>query len=196
MSHAYIFYGKAGSGKGTQALELKKHLESTGKKVLYIETGALFRQFVESNDSFAAKRTSEVINSGQLMPAFFPVYLWAHELIRNYTGTEDIIFDGVARILDEAPIIASAIEFFKIDKTFVFHIAITDESAITRLQSRGQGRADDASITKIKERLALYQKDTVPVIDYFKKREHVQFFEIDGEPEVAAVTSEIIKALA
>ena len=57
MSQAYLFYGKAGSGKGTQAVELKKTLESEGRKVLYIETGELFRKFVASSQSFAAKRT-------------------------------------------------------------------------------------------------------------------------------------------
>lgn len=191
MSNAYIFYGKAGSGKGTQALELKKHLESQGRSVLYIETGALFRNFVASNASFAAKRTSEVIDNGQLMPAFFPIYLWAHELIQNFTGTEDVILDGVARRIEETPIIDSAIEFFNVEKTFVFHIDITDETAIERLQNRGQGRADDASLARIRERLDLYQKDTVPVINYFRDHDHVQFVEINGELDVAGVLEQV-----
>ncbi len=195
MAKAYIFFGKAGSGKGTQALELKKYLESQKRSVLYIETGALFRNFVANTASFAAKRTSQVIDNGQLMPAFFPIYLWAHELIQSFTGTEDIIFDGVARRIEEAPIIDSAIEFFNVEKTFVFHIDITDETAIERLQNRGQGRTDDASLIKIRERLDLYQKDTVPVINYFRDHDNVQFVKIDGELNVEHVAKQIGKVL-
>lgn len=195
MSNAYIFYGKAGSGKGTQALELKRHLESQGRSVLYVETGGLFRNFIASNASFAAKRTREVVEGGHLMPAFFPVYLWAHELIQNFTGTEDIIFDGVARRIEEAPIIDSAIEFFSVEKTLVFHIDITDETAIERLQNRGQGRADDASLARIRERLDLYRKDTVPVIEYFRDHGSFRFAEIDGEPDAERVTEQVVRAL-
>ena len=193
---AYIFYGKAGSGKGTQALELKKYLEQEGKKVLYVETGNLFREFVADKDTFAARRTKGVIENGGLMPAFFPVYLWANQLIQNFDGTEEVILDGVARRLEEAPMIDSALDFFQIENRFVFHIHITDESAIARLQSRNQGRADDASIEKIRERLALYQENTMPILDYFKSNQDYKSVEIDGEPSVEEVFKQVKTAVA
>ena len=132
---AIIFIGPQGSGKGTQAKLLKDLLESRGRTVLYVETGGLFRDFVASGDSFAARRTREVVDNGQLMPPFFPIYLWANQLIAGYDGTQDVILDGVARRIEEAPIIASAIEFFKIEKPTVFSIQIADETAVTRLQN-------------------------------------------------------------
>lgn len=104
MSTAYLFYGKSGCGKGTQAQILKTRLESLGKKIIYIETGKLFRSFTESNDNFMGDHVRNVIDAGKLMPAFFPVYLWSRVLIENYTGTEDIILDGVSRRIEEAPI--------------------------------------------------------------------------------------------
>lgn len=188
---AYIFYGKAGSGKGTQALELKKYLEAQGRKVLYIETGALLRDFIVSNNSFSAKLTGEVVNNGKLMPSFLPVYLWTDELIKNFDGTQDIIFDGVARRIEEAPIIDSAITFFNIERTIVFNIHISDETAIARLSIRGD-RADDASVEKIQKRLDWYQTNVLPVIDYFKFHDRFTFFEIDGEPDVEGVSNQIL----
>ena len=192
---AYIFYGKAGSGKGTQALELKNHLESLGKKVLYIETGKLFRDFVANHDTFASHRTKGVIENGELMPAFFPVYLWADQLIQNFNGTEEIILDGVARRIEEAPMIDSALDFFQVMKRFVFTIDITDETAVKRLQMRGQGRADDASIDKIKERLGLYAEKTLPILNYFETHTRYTFVRIDGEPSPEEVFAQVRNVL-
>ncbi len=192
---AYIFYGKAGSGKGTQALELKNYLESIGKKVLYIETGALFRQFVADNNTFASKRTKDVIENGGLMPAFFPVYLWANQLIQHFSGTEEIILDGIARRVEEAPMIDSALDFFQVEKRFVFTINITDETAIHRLQIRNQGRADDASIDKIRERLGLYAEKTSPILNYFEAHSNYSFVRVDGEPAPEEVFDQIKKSI-
>ena len=193
MSHAYIFYGKAGSGKGTQAKLLKAYLESLGRKVIYVETGGLFREFTQANTSFAAKRTREVIDNGQLMPPFFPIYLWADQLIKNFDGTQDIILDGVARRIEEAPVIDSAMDFFQIEKTTVFNIHIADATAQARLSIRGD-RADDASAEKIQKRLDWYQTNVMPVVDYFKAHSHFAFSEIDGEPDVDHVFDQVKKA--
>jgi adenylate kinase len=193
---AYIFYGKAGSGKGTQALELKNYLESLGKKVIYIETGKLFREFVANNDTFASRRTKDVIENGGLMPAFFPVYVWANQLIQHFSGTEEIILDGVARRVEEAPMIDSALDFFQVEKRFVFTIDITDETAIHRLQMRGQGRADDASIDKIRERLGLYSDKTLPILNYFETNSKYKFVRVDGEPSSENVFAHIKNSIA
>jgi adenylate kinase family enzyme len=195
MSHAYIFYGKAGSGKGTQAQKLKEYLEAQGRKVIYIETGALFRNFVESSTSFAAKRTGEIIDKGELMPPFFPIYSWADELIKNYKGTEDIIMDGVARRLEETSILDSALDFFQVQKRFVFHIAISDQVAIERLLIRNQGRSDDASIPNIQKRLDWYRENVQPVFEYFHDHAKYAFAKINGEESVDGVFDQIKKVL-
>lgn len=191
MSHAYIFYGKAGSGKGTQALKLKEYLESQGRTVIYIETGGLFRRFVESSNSFAAKRTGEIIDKGELMPPFFPIYSWADELIKNYTGSEDIIMDGVARRLEETKVLDSALDFFQIEKRYVFQVTISDQVAIDRLLIRNQGRPDDADPGKIQKRLNWYKENVMPVFEYFHQHQNYTFAEINGEESVEGVFAQI-----
>ena len=189
---AYIFYGKAGSGKGTQAQKLKEYLESQGRSVIYIETGALFRSFIESHkDSLAARRMDEIISQGQLMPVFFPVYSWAHELIQNYTGAEDIIMDGVARREEEAKILDSALDFFQVQNRLVVHIDIFDETAVQRLLIRNQGRADDATPEKIQKRLDWYRENVLPVFEYFHDHEQYRFASINGEETPEGVFEQI-----
>lgn len=193
--NAYIFYGKSGSGKGTQAQLLIQYLESQGQSVLYIETGKLFRDFVATNTTFSAQRTKSIIENGQLMPAFFPVYLWARELIENYDGTQHIILDGVTRRLEEAPILESALEFLQVDKKIVFTINLSDTSAMNRLLSRNQGRADDADPEKIQKRLDWYTENVNPVLDYYRKGTTISVIDIDGEPDVETIFEEIKKCI-
>jgi adenylate kinase family enzyme len=189
---AYIFYGKAGSGKGTQAKLLKDHLESLGKKVIYIETGGLFRDFVSQNkESFTAKRTGEIIDNGQLMPAFFPIYMWSNVLVNNFTGNEDVILDGASRRIEETEVLALALDFYQIKNKFVFEIDISDDTAIARLKIRAGNRPDDASTEKIQTRLDWYRTNVVPVVEYFKNDSQFKFSIIDGEKTVPEVFMQI-----
>lgn len=193
MSTAYLFYGKSGSGKGTQAQLLKSHLESQGRKVIYIETGKLFRSFSESHNDFMGEHVRSVINAGKLMPAFFPVYLWSRELIENYTGTEDIIMDGVARRIEEAPIIDSALDFLEIEKRFVLTINVSDEWVFDHMGARTD-RADDTK-EGMEKRLAWFTTEVIPVINYFSKTGKYSSVTINGEQTIEEVASDIQKSI-
>jgi len=195
MANAYLFFGKAGSGKGTQAQELKKYLESQGKKVIYIETGSLFRALTVG-DSLVGKRIQEIIGKGGLMPVFFPVYLWSNILIKNFTGEEEIIMDGVARRVEEAVALQGALDFFKIEKRYVVPIEISDETAMNRLMMRDQGRPDDASRENIQKRLDWYRDNVVPVLEYFKSSGTMTMHEINGEPSVDDVRKQVFDSIS
>ena len=47
----FIFIGRSGCGKGTQAELVQEHLKQIDpkRKVLYIQTGAEFREFIKGN---------------------------------------------------------------------------------------------------------------------------------------------------
>lgn len=194
MSTAYLFYGKSGSGKGTQAQILKQHLESQGRTVIYIETGKLFRNFTESHQDYMGNHVRSVIEAGKLMPAFFPVYLWSQELIGQYTGTEDIIMDGVSRRIEEAPMIDSALDFFTIEKRFVVTIDVSDEWVFAHMGARPD-RADDTKDAMMK-RLAWFTDEVVPVIEYFKNNEKYTSLTINGDQTIEEVASDIQKSIS
>ena len=196
MANAYIFYGKAGSGKGTQAKLLKQHLESSGATVISIEQGANFRAFAQDS-GFIPDLTRTTLNSGRLMPAFMPIYLWTKALVGQFTGKEHVIFDGVARIEQEASVLDSALEYLGFEKVFVLHVNISDEMAMDRMRSRAaldpeHARADDRSEEAMRTRLSAYQAQVMPVIEYFKAHPRFTFLEIDGEPDVDAVFRQIL----
>lgn len=188
----YMFYGKSGSGKGTQAQILKSQLESQGKKIIYIETGKLFRDFIESHDNFMGNHVRSVVESGNLMPSFFPIYLWSRELVEQYTGVEDVILDGTARRIEEAPIIHSAFDFLGIQERYVITLTVSNQWVFDHMGFRD--RADDTQ-EGMQQRLQWFDDQVVPVIDFFKQESIYTLMNINGEQTIEQVAQEISNSL-
>ena len=193
MSTAYLFYGKSGCGKGTQAQLLKDRLESQGRKVISIETGKLFRTFTQTRSDFLGTHVASIIDQGKLMPPFFPIYLWADQLINQYTGVEDIIFDGVSRRIEEAPILESALNFLEIQNRYIITINVSDEWVFEHMGKRD--RLDDTQ-EGMQKRLSWFTENVVPVIDYFKHQSHYNSVTINGEQSIEQVASDIREKLS
>lgn len=191
MNSTYIFFGRSGAGKGTQAQLLKEQLEKQGRTVKYIETGAAFRTFIES-DSFAAKKAKEQMAKGELLPEFLPIWMWADFLIKNVSGDEDLILDGLARRPHEAPILDSALRFFGRTNVHIIYVNVSIDWATERLMARG--RADD-HIDEIKKRLTWFDWNVVPSMAYFHELPQYKFHDINGEQTIEAVHTEITKSI-
>lgn len=189
---AYLFYGKSGCGKGTQAQLLKERLESQGRSVIWIETGKLFRAFIDARTDFVGTHVKTMIEQGKLMPPFFPIYLWADQLINQYDGTQDIIFDGVSRRIDEAPILDSALDFLAINERHLVHIDVSDAWVFDHMGKRD--RADDTT-DGMKNRLSWFTDQVVPVIQYFATNQKYQSHIINGEQSIEQVASNIQESL-
>jgi adenylate kinase len=187
----FIFFGPSGSGKGTQAKllieELKKREQN--RKVLYLETGQKFREFSEEA-SLTAKLVKDIINAGGLIPEFLPVWIWAEHLVRHVSGDEHMILDGLSRRADEAPILDSAMKFYKRPTPAVISIELSRESAKNRLL--GRKRADDTNLD-IEKRLNWYDTNVVPAINYFKNNPYYKFVPINGEQTIEEVHKEILE---
>ncbi len=188
MSTVYLLYGKSGCGKGTQAQLLKERLESQGRKVIYVETGKLFRAFSETHPGFMGDHVKSVIDAGKLMPAFFPVYLWSRAIVDEYTGVEDIILDGVARRIEEASIVDSALDFLEITDRHVVHIDVSDAWVFEHMGKRD--RADD-TVEGMQKRLSWFTENVMPVIDYFKNNKKYSTTIINGEQTIEQVAGDI-----
>jgi len=190
-----VFFGKSGSGKGTQAALLSKTCErlDSKNKFIYVETGQRFRNFVDESGTFTAKITKEVIGTGKLMPAFIPVWIWAGLLIDEIkTGSEHLVFDGVARRFEEAPILDSALQFYNREKPTILFLDIHHEEAKKRLLKRG--RHDDKE-EKIAERLRWFETDAMKAVKYFEKHPYYNFVKINGDQSIEKVHEDILKAL-
>jgi len=190
-SGAFVFFGKSGSGKGTQAKLLIDYLKKEGRKVVYIGTGAGFREFVDG-DSYTSKLTKKVLDEGGLLPPFLPIWFWTGQLIKEFSGEEDLVFDGISRRINEAPVLSSALKFYGFERPVIVYINVSDKWATTRLKERG--RSDDTD-EDIKRRLLWFKEDVLSVLDYFSKKKDYHFVEINGEQTIEEVHEEIIEKI-
>lgn len=188
----FIFFGPSGSGKGTQAKLLIEEIKKrdASKEVLYIETGQKFREFM-TESSFTAKETKRIIEEGGLLPEFLPIWIWTEYFVRHIGGNEHIILDGLSRRPHEAPILDSAIKFYKRENPFVVSIELRDEIASERLRNRG--RTDDNNLD-IEARLKWYKDNVMPAIDYFRNNPFYKFVAVDGSRSIEEVHQDIIKS--
>ena len=176
--HTFIFIGRSGSGKGTQAELLKSFLvASDSRAIQYIQTGQRFRDFIQS-DTYTAELAKKVLDTGALMPEFLGVWNWSSIFVDKVMGDEHMILDGMPRRLREAHILDSAMEFYGREMPLVIHIDILEDTARKRLL--GRAREDDVDI-EIERRLAWFNTDVVPVIENYTRDRKYNFIRIDGE---------------
>lgn len=190
----FIFFGRSGCGKGTQAKLLIKHLEEKNpdERVVYLETGAKLREFVKEI-GLTQELTAKVMNEGGLLPSFLPIWIWTHSFIRNLNGKEHLILDGLARRTYEAPILHDALKFYNRPKPIVLVINVSLKWSKERLLSRG--RSDDKS-GDIDTRLAWYETNVMPTVNFFRENDYYNVIDINGEQEVDKVHQDVISALA
>ena len=192
-SHAFIFYGPSGCGKGTQAKLLIDVLKkkNPGKDIIYVETGARIREFINDTAGYTRDMVKNVLEHGGLLPEFVPIWIWSHYIIEKYTGKELFVLDGVARRLQEAPIIETALKFYGCDHITVFLMKVSHAWAKEKLKSRGRYDDDDKEIDK---RLDWFEKNTMPAVNYFRTCPGVTLIEINGEQSIEKVHNDILKA--
>ncbi len=183
-----ILLGRSGSGKGTQAEILVKKF---GFKL--ISAGDLLRLKAKDQD-FVGKKIAEIISKGGILPTPVVFDLWFEELKRikeDVNPTPGIVFEGSPRKLFEVHLLQEALEFFDFNFNLkVFWLNVSKEEAKRRLLKRG--RQDD-TLEAINKRFEWYQKEVVPVIDFYKKKGLL--IEINGEQEPEKVSQEIIRYL-
>lgn len=191
---SYVFMGRAGAGKGTQAKLLIKLLETKFPQagVFEIEPGAAFRKLAEK-DNFTAKLTKKVIDNGELMPAFMPVYVWSSMLVENFTGKENLVFDGTPRRVMEAQYLESIFPFYSLGKPWVIYLDIDHDESWKRLAVRAkEGRMDDHKEAVERRRVA-FENDIRPTIEFYRANPNVNFLDIDGERPIEEVHADIVK---
>lgn len=188
-----VFFGKSGSGKGTQAQLLIEKLkaERPESRAIYVETGDRLRNFTKS-DSYTAKRVYDVIHAGKFLPPFIPIWIWTSMLVDEIKDNEHLIFDGVARQPEEGPILDSALQFYGRVRPTILLLEVSHDEAKKRLLKRG--RHDDES-EKIDSRIKAFETSAMPSVRYFEKSSTCDFVRINGEQSIEAVFKDICKAL-
>ena len=192
--------GRSGCGKGTQAkilIDHVKQMDPEQNKVVYLETGARFRNFI-SLPGYSNKLAAEIQNAGGRQPDFLAVWNWAHVLLEEMTGKEHLVVDGMPRSYQEALVFDTAIEFYKRERPIVIYIDVSREWSKQHLIARAtkEGRKDDSNEASIDKRLNYFEKEVYPAIEYFSKNAGYRFLHVKGEQTVEEVTKEMMSKLS
>jgi len=184
--------GPQGCGKGTQVELLQKKLEATDTApVVDVQTGRLFRSLAAAG-SYAGERVGALINTGKLVPDTFTNAMWIADMKDRLTADAHLLIDGFPRTLVQAGVVDEMMQFFARTDVSIINLDTPEAVVIKRMMSRG--RADDTP-EYIKERLAQYNADTVPVLEYYQAKTDTAVHTIDGAGTPEAVHTAICAAL-
>jgi len=190
----FIFIGRSGCGKGTQAELLQQRLreETPETSIFYLETGERFRDYIRKG-TYSSNLSKDVMNRGGLQPEFLAVWNWSSLFIEKMKGDEHLVLDGTPRKLDEAEVLDSAMRFYGREKPFVIFLDVSREFSIARFKDRG--RADDKSLQAIEERMKWYEEHVVAAVRYYWQNDNYRLLHVNGEQSIEAVHAEIISKM-
>ncbi|MFW6274925.1 MAG: adenylate kinase [Spirochaetota bacterium] len=200
-----IFLGPPGAGKGTIAARVKEHYE-----IPHISTGDLFRAHIQ-NQTDLGKQVKAILDSGELVPDELTIEMVRQRLQEGDTE-KGFILDGFPRTIPQAEALS---DIARIDA--VLNFELSKASIIKRLSGRRiakqsgrvyhvhynppkvEGKCDETGETliqreddkaeAIENRLAVYQRQTAPLIDHYSKKGAL--ISIDAEPSADKVFSQV-----
>jgi adenylate kinase len=187
-SARFLIVGPQGSGKGTQGVRVA---EAFG--VPQVATGDIFRENVKGGTELG-KQVQEIIEAGHLVPDEL-----TSELVRDRLEQPDaargFLLDGYPRNRGQVDDLDAFLGARGESLDAVIELVVPREESIARITKRAdeQGRTDDTEDV-IANRLAIYERDTAPILDVY--RERGVLVQIDGVGTLDEVTGRIFAALA
>jgi len=211
-----VLLGPPGSGKGTQGERLCEDFD-----VPYYATGDILRAAVKEGTELG-RQAQEYMDRGDLVPDEVIVGVIV-ERISTDEAADGFILDGFPRTIPQAEALEAEMERLGRSVTAVLLIDAPDEDCIRRISGRRLcvknpehvyhvdfdppkhnekcdfdgarlvQREDDAP-EKVKHRLAVYHKQTTPLIDYYDERALLRRF--DGRRDKTEVHDHIRATLA
>ena len=174
-----IMIGGPGSGKSTYS-----EIITTKLNIPHIYTGDMMRALAKTNTPDGQK-VKDLLSKGQFAPLDIVINA-VKDRVSKPDAQKGYVFDGFPRNVEQA----ERMEEENIEYDYVVNLVVSEEEIIKRLTARGR---EDDKPEIIKKRLAVYEKETRPLLDYYKN-EIINIKAEGGEPEeIAAKIIEKIK---
>jgi adenylate kinase len=185
MARNFVFLGPQGSGKGTVIGRIKDKFQTP-----HISTGEMFREAIKEGTEFGLKAKA-FIDRGELVPDEVTCGM-VEERISKPDCTNGFMLDGFPRNLSQAEALGKVTT---IDTAVL--LDVPEDVSLQRLSGRRQCREcgaifhlqnippkqegicdacggelyqrDDDKPEAIKERLEIYRRETMPIVDYYEK---------------------------
>ena len=180
-----LFLGPPGSGKGTQAKVVCKDLG-----ILHLSTGDLLRDGVKQGTELG-KKAQKYMEAGELVPDELIVGMIEEKM----TGGEldgGYILDGFPRTVPQAEALKAMLTKNDSRLDMAVLIDVPDDEVVARLSKRAEieGRADDADVSVVRNRLDVYKKQTQPIIDFYKGESILRA--VEGTGTIDDITARIM----
>lgn len=182
-----LIMGPQGVGKGTQAEKLSEHYG-----IPHISTGDIFRYNIKNKTDLGTEASS-YIDKGELVPDELTNRIVADRLAMD-DARQGWILDGYPRNAAQVEALDGILA--KQGRRLDAAIALTAGKPVLleRMRKRAEieGRSDDTP-EAIEKRLAVYEKETAPLLDEYRGRGILR--EFDGVGAIDEIAERIESAL-
>mgnify|MGYP001546176358 CR=1 FL=1 len=175
-----IVFGRQGAGKGTQCQKLSAHLG-----VPHISTGDMLRAAVEEGTE-VGKTAETYLKGGHLVPDDVMADVVAERLAKE-DARQGFLLDGFPRTLPQAEALLEILDG-SVDAVVNLDVSLP----VVRQRMIERNREDDTP-EAIDTRLAAYEADTVPVMEFFERRG--ELVTVDGEGGIDEIFARLTTAL-
>ena len=204
-----VLLGAPGAGKGTQAALL---VEKFG--MCHISTGDILRAAVK-NETELGKKAKGYMDAGELVPDELIIDLMKERMQQPDTE-KGVLLDGFPRTTMQAVTLDSMLAELERPLDCALLIDVDFEAIVKRLTSRRMCRAcgnigsaadgdtcqkcggemyqrDDDNETTVRNRLDVFEKQTAPLIDYYRGKNLL--ISVDGNRPPEVVLDEVVTTL-
>jgi adenylate kinase len=209
-----VLLGPPGAGKGTQAVKIAQEY-----KIPHISTGDIFRANIKEGTELGRK-AKKYLDSGELVPDSVVTDIVA-DRVKKDDCRRGFLLDGFPRTLPQAEALDKILSVEGCPLTAVVNVDVDREALIRRLSARrtcsqcGENynliskapkkegvcdkcggslyQRDDDKRETIENRLVVYEKQTAPLIDYYRGSKRL--VTVSGEGAIEEVFGRIRRAL-
>ena len=184
-----VLFGPPGAGKGTQSSKIIDQYS-----LIHISTGDLFRKHMGENTALGQLAKS-YIDAGNLVPDEVVIGM-VEDKVQENLSAQGFIFDGFPRTVNQAGALDTMLEKHDLSISGMIALEVPEDELKVRIKERAKtsGRVDDQDDDKINNRIAVYNNETAPVAEYYKKQD--KFSAVDGVGTIDSIFESIQEKIA